>query len=99
MVGINLLEPPRDPAGNLRDLKRMGEPRPVEVAVAEVQDLRLALQTPERRGVDDPAVISGGPIAGVVGLGLPWFAAVVPIHMQLLSRLNSIQAAGTSRLR
>ena len=42
---------------NLRDLERVGQPRPVVIAGRREEDLRLVLQAPERLAVNDPVAI------------------------------------------
>ena len=55
-----LVEPQRaaDGAGDLRHLERMGEPRAVVVALVIDEDLRLVLQPPERRRMDDAVAVA-----------------------------------------
>ena len=47
----------RNTLGDLRDFERVGEPRPKEVPFVDAEHLRLALQTAERRGMDDPRAV------------------------------------------
>lgn len=75
MIGKALAELARDPACNLRDFERMGQARPVEVAVAQIQNLRLALQSAERSRVDDAGIIDIPIIAGIFALWVPPLAA------------------------
>src|SRR3546814_12752150 len=61
---------------DLPDLDRMGQAGAVEVALAGAHHLGLALQAPERRRVDDPALVALVGVADVVGsrrLGLAPF--------------------------
>ena len=55
-----LVEPERagDDAGDPGRLERVGHPRAVVVAGGVDEDLRLALQAPERLGVDDPVAVA-----------------------------------------
>ena len=64
-----LVEPQRaaDGAGDLRHLQRMGQPRAVVIALVIDEDLRLVLQPPERRRMDDAVAVAleraaGGPL-------------------------------------
>src|SRR3546814_7983890 len=47
-----------DRAGDLRHLDAVREPRPVIVALMLDEDLRLVLEAPERRGMDDPIAVA-----------------------------------------
>ena len=49
---------PGDRARDLRHLDRMGQPRPVMVALVIDEDLRLVLQPAEGRGMDDPVAVA-----------------------------------------
>src|SRR6476646_2755911 len=46
-----------DGAGDPASLQRVGEPGPVVVSLGGDEDLRLVLQSPERRRVDDPVPV------------------------------------------
>ena len=45
-------------AGDLRDLDRMRQPRPVMIAIRPDEDLRLVLQTPKGRCVDNAVTVT-----------------------------------------
>ncbi len=47
-----------DGAGDLRHLQRMGQPRPVVVALVINEDLRLVLEAAERGGMDNAVAIA-----------------------------------------
>src|SRR5882672_2435088 len=47
-----------DGAGDLRHFKRMGQPGAVVVALVIDEDLRLVLQPPERRRMDDAIAVA-----------------------------------------
>ena len=49
---------PRHGARDLRRLQRVGQPRPVVVALRRHEHLRLVLQAPERLGVHDPVAVA-----------------------------------------
>ena len=49
---------PRDRAGDLRDLDRVGQPRAVVVALRCHEDLGLVLEPPERLAVHDAVAIA-----------------------------------------
>jgi hypothetical protein len=51
--------------GDLRDLKRMGQPGAVMIALVEHKNLRLVLQAPERGGMDHPIAIPPERAAGL----------------------------------
>ena len=55
-----LVQPERtgDDAGDPGRLERVGHPGPVVVAGRVDEDLRLALQAPERLGMDDPVAVA-----------------------------------------
>ena len=55
-----LVEPQRaaDRARDLRRLQRVGQPRPVVVALGRHEHLRLVLEAPERLAVHDPVAIA-----------------------------------------
>ena len=59
-LGQVLVQPqgPRDRAPDLRDLQRVGEARAVVVALVVDEDLRLVLEPPEGRAVDDPVAVA-----------------------------------------
>ena len=59
-LGEVLVEPqrPGHRARDLRRLERVGEPRPVVVALRRHEDLRLVLEPPERLAVDDPVAVA-----------------------------------------
>ena len=76
-----LPELPGDPARDLGDLQRMGQPRPVEIAVPQVEDLGLALQSAEGCGMNDPRIVDVRFVAGILALRLPIFLPIVPAHM------------------
>ncbi|MQB20337.1 hypothetical protein DXT90_06775 [Agrobacterium tumefaciens] len=59
----------------------MREAGAVEIAVAEIEDLRLALQAPKRGGVNDPPIIDVAFAAGVVTLAVFDFLTLV-LHVQ-----------------
>ena len=48
----------RHRARDLRDLQRVGQPRPVVVALGRHEHLGLVLEPPERLGVDDPIAVA-----------------------------------------
>lgn len=52
-------------AGDLADFERVRQPRAIEVAVAEIEDLGLALQPAERGGVNDARIVDVERIAGI----------------------------------
>ena len=64
-------ERPGDGPGDEARLERVGEPRPVVVALGGDEDLRLVLEAPERLRVGDPVAVAlkRGPDRAV-GLGL-----------------------------
>src|SRR3954454_19162177 len=78
VIGICLGELTADPSGDLSDLKRMGQSGAVEIAVAEIEDLGLALQSPEGSGVDDPPIVDVELASGVFLLLPPRTAARQP---------------------
>src|SRR5439155_25469863 len=55
-----LIQPDRagDRAGDLRGLRRVGEPRPVVVALVVDEDLGLVGEAPERRRVNDAGAVA-----------------------------------------
>ena len=55
-----LVEPqrPGDRPGDLRDLDRVGQTRPVVVPLRGDEDLRLVLEAAERLAVDDPVAVA-----------------------------------------
>ena len=59
-LGQILVQPQRarDDAGDPRRLERVRDPRAVVVAGGVDEDLRLALQPPERLRVDDPVAVA-----------------------------------------
>jgi hypothetical protein len=59
-LGQFRVEPERasDRARDLRHLDRMGEPRAVVVALVLDEHLRLVLEPPEGRGMDDPVTVA-----------------------------------------
>ena len=75
MMRKALAELAGDPACNLRDFERMGQAGPVEVAVAQIQNLRLALQPAKRGRVDDAGIVDIPVIAGIFALWIPALAA------------------------
>ena len=46
-----------DRSRDLLDFERVRQPRPVVIAFVEGEDLRLVLETPEGRGMDDPVAV------------------------------------------
>src|SRR3954454_726467 len=78
MIGIGLRELTTQTAGDLGNFKRMGQPRPIEIAVAEIEDLRLSLQAPEGSGMDDAGVVDIEIIPGVVLLLSPLTTSLQP---------------------
>ena len=75
MIGKALAQLAGDAACNLRDFERVCQARPVKVAVAQIQNLRLALQSAERGRVDDARIIDIPVIAGIFALWIPALAA------------------------
>lgn len=69
-----------DPCRDLGNLKGMGQARPAEIAVAEIEDLGLALQTPERGGMNDAGVIDVEFRPGVFGLRRPAGSTFQPLR-------------------
>src|SRR5262245_66146942 len=59
-LGQRLLQPQdlRDRARDLRDLERVGQPRPVVIAGRREEDLRLVLETAERFAVNDAIAVA-----------------------------------------
>jgi len=59
-LGEVFVEPqgPRQPARDLRDLKRVREPRAVVVALVVYEDLRLVLEAAEGLAVDDAVAVA-----------------------------------------
>ena len=51
-------ERPADRPRDLRHFERVGQPRPVMIALVIDEDLRLVLQPPERRGMDDAVTVA-----------------------------------------
>src|SRR4051812_36338701 len=78
MIGIGLRELTTQTAGDLGNFKRMGQPRPIEIAVAEIEDLRLSLQALEGSGMDDAGVVDIEIIPGVVLLLSPRTTSLQP---------------------
>jgi hypothetical protein len=72
------LELSHDTAGDLRDLKRMGQPSSIEIAVAKIEDLGLALQSSKRCGMDHPRIIRFEHLARIAWMLLPKAAALEP---------------------
>ena len=60
-------EGPGRTSRDLRDLDRMGQPRPEVVPLVRDEDLRLVLQAPEGAGMDDAV-----PVARVLGPDVPF---------------------------
>ena len=61
----------RDRAGDLGDFERMGEPRPVVIALVIDEDLGLVFQPPERPAMDDAVAVALKRRAGAAfGLGM-----------------------------
>jgi len=75
MIGKALAQLAGDAACNLRDFERVCQARPVKVAVAQIQNLRLALQSAERGRVDDAGIINIPVIASIFTLWIPALAA------------------------
>jgi hypothetical protein len=63
-------ERPRQAAADLRGLERMGQAVAVVIALVVDEDLRLVLEAPERRGVDDAVAVALE--GGAVRLGSGW---------------------------
>ena len=68
-LGEILVEP--QPAGerarNLRDFKRMGEPRAIVIAFVENENLSLMLKAAERRCMDDAVAVAAKRAAAFAG--------------------------------
>lgn len=79
MARKGLLELARDTACDLGDLERVREARAIEVAVAEVEDLGLALESPERGGVNDSRIVDVAIVARILVLWRPALAAGRPV--------------------
>lgn len=78
VVGIALRELPLQTTGDLGHLEGMGQSGSVEIAIAEIEDLRLALQASEGSGMDDASVIDVALVPGVILLPLPTTSARQP---------------------
>jgi hypothetical protein len=69
---------PCDASCDLRDLQRVRETCPVEVAITQVQDLRLPLQPPERAGMHDSRIVHVEGATRILRLLLPAALALAP---------------------
>ena len=67
-----------DAACDLRNFARVREARTIKVAVTQVEDLGLALQSAERGGMDHARIVNVTIVAGIFALGRPAFAACRP---------------------
>lgn len=78
MVLKGLCKLARDAACYLGNLERVGQTGAVEVAVAEIEDLGLALEAPERSGVNDARIVDVTIVARILALRCPALAAGRP---------------------
>ena len=78
MVGNGPGQLQDQPAGDLRHLKRMGQAGAIEIAVAQIEDLGLALKAPEIGRMDDARVIDVAIVAQIVRHPPPRFAPRKP---------------------
>ena len=86
MGGVGLFRLAGDTACDLRNLERVREARTIKVAVTQAEDLGLALQPPERGGMDHTRIIDFAIIARIFTLRRPTFAACRPrmrLHHEL----------------
>src|SRR5690606_29913083 len=95
MIGIRfggLLDQSRSDLGHLERMRQAGA---VEVTVAQVQDLGLALKPAKRCGMDDTRVVDVARIACIFPLRTPGLAPLQPVfaHHKTLQSDVSFQAA------
>src|SRR5262249_43126198 len=84
-------QPPRQRARDLRDFKRVGEPRPVMIALVENENLGFVLQSAEGGGMDDAVAIAAKSAAALARrFGMKPAAAAV--------RVAGIRCAGKSQI-
>lgn len=78
VTGIGRRKLAHHAAGDLRNLQRVGHSRAIKIAVAQIEDLRLALEPSEGSGMDDAAIIDVEFVPSIILLLRPRTTALQP---------------------